>query len=439
MASCVVYSSAQGYQCQWNFAPQNQYDTGPSAATSGIATADFNEDGFLDVAVSNRNTDEVVIFAGDGSGQLSVLSSVDIGIESIPRYVVAGDFDGDGHIDIATSNWEAGADASYSGGSVTVALNDGTGTMKVTNELFFLRSACIEVDDVDNDGDPDLIAPHWDPNYGSSGPGITSILLNQGDATFEVIDVPIGNLPRGIDTGDLDGDGDIDFAVSNLGDNTVTLVENLGKGNFATVTNMPVGDGPRYLSIGDLNNDGLNDIAIVHKVDNELWILQNDGDMVFTEIGVYPTSDNPHSTTIEDINGDCKLDVIVSHVGENWVYIYENDGEANMVSTIEIPSLKGPAHVITSDLDGDDKPDILTADVNGGYVSVHLSQVDQTGCAQCHGDLSGNGMVDVADIIQLISDWGPCTDTCCPSDLNRDGSVEVNDIIEIISSWGACL
>jgi len=438
MAIFAVYSSAQGYQCQWDFAPQNQYDTGPSAAASGVDSADFNEDGFLDVVVSNRNTDEVVIFAGDGNGNLEPLTAVHIGEGSIPRYVVAGDFDGDGHIDIATSNWEAGADASYSGGSVTVALNDGTGNMTVTNELFFLRSACIAVEDLDNDGDPDLIAPHWDPDVGSSGPGITSILINNGDATFEVVDVPIGQLPRGIDTGDLDGDGDIDFAVSNLGDNTVTLVENLGKGYFSTVMNMSVGDGPRYLAIGDLDDDGLNDLAVVHKVDDELWILQNDGDMIFNQIGVYPTSDNPHSTTLEDINGDCKLDVIVSHVGENWVYVYENDGDANMVNTVEIPSLKGPAHVITSDVNGDDKPDILTADVNGGYISIHLSMVDQAGCSQCYGDLSGNSIVDVPDIIQLIADWGPCEDTCCPSDLNRNGSVEVNDIIEIISAWGAC-
>ncbi|MBC8523270.1 VCBS repeat-containing protein [PVC group bacterium] len=438
----TIVSSAEGYQCVWNFAPQNQYDTsdGVLAETTGIDTADFNGDGLLDVAVSNRKTDEVMLFAGDGAGNLAFLSRASVGVGAIPRYVVAGDFDGDGDLDAATANWEGGSSPTYLGGSVSILLNDGIGNLSVSDELFYYRSSCIAVSDIDGDGDPDLIVPHWDPANGSSGPGITTILLNNGDATFNGIDVPIGRLPRGVDVGDLDSDGDLDFAVSNLGDNTVTIIENLGGGTFATVASVSTGLEPRYVAIGDLDQDGLGDLAVVHKTNNELWIMKNQGGMVFLGIGTYPTSINPHSTTIDDINGDCNLDVIVSHVGANWVYVYENDGFGAIVNTVQILSLKGPAHVITADINEDGRSDLLTADANdGGYTSIHLNNVHQGACG-CNGDLTLDGSVDVLDVLELLGGWGSCQpQSCCTSDLTGDGFTNVMDLLEIIGLWGPCV
>ncbi len=450
--ACLICSSAHAFQCQWNFAPQNQYDTSPSneflAETTGIDAADFNGDGLLDVAISNRQTDEVMVYAGDGAGNLSHISTVTLSTGSIPRYVVAGDFDGDGDIDAATANWEAGAvEGVYKGGSISILLNDGFGNLSVFDELFYLRSSCIAVSDIDGDGDPDLIVPHWDEGAETPGeaPGVTTIMLNNGHAFFTSVDVPIGNKPRGVDVGDLDSDGDFDIAVSNLGDDTVTIIENTGSGTFVTVASVPVDLTPRYVSIGDLDQDGLGDLAVVHKENNTLWILKNYGGMVFAEVGIYPTHESPHSTTIDDINGDCKLDVIVSHVGgvgedNKFVYIYENDGQASMVNVFELFSAFAPAHVITADMNVDGSPDILTADTNdGGYTSIHLSEVDQKGCPQCYGDLDGDGSVAVGDIILAITNWGDCLGHCCAGDVDGNGTVDVSDIVDIITLWGECV
>ncbi len=49
------------------------------------------------------------------------------------------------------------------------------------------------------------------------------------------------------------------------------------------------------------------------------------------------------------------------------------------------------------------------------------------------GDVDGNGVIDVNDILALIVAWGPCEG--CVEDLNGDGFVNVNDIIELISNW----
>jgi hypothetical protein len=50
------------------------------------------------------------------------------------------------------------------------------------------------------------------------------------------------------------------------------------------------------------------------------------------------------------------------------------------------------------------------------------------------GDLNGDGVVDVNDLLIIIADWGPCSGEC-PADLNGDGVVSVGDILAILSYW----
>ncbi|MHC5115129.1 MAG: hypothetical protein ACYTGP_11965 [Planctomycetota bacterium] len=54
----------------------------------------------------------------------------------------------------------------------------------------------------------------------------------------------------------------------------------------------------------------------------------------------------------------------------------------------------------------------------------------------CAPDLSGNGAVDFADILEIIAAWGPCTG--CAADLNGDGDVGFGDILVVIGAWGTC-
>ena len=51
-----------------------------------------------------------------------------------------------------------------------------------------------------------------------------------------------------------------------------------------------------------------------------------------------------------------------------------------------------------------------------------------------NGDVNGDGIVNVADILIVIIEWGVCSG--CPSDVNGDGSVNVNDLLIVIANWG---
>jgi len=50
------------------------------------------------------------------------------------------------------------------------------------------------------------------------------------------------------------------------------------------------------------------------------------------------------------------------------------------------------------------------------------------------GDVNGDGVVDVSDILIVIGEWGVCSG--CSSDVNNDGVVNVNDLLIVIANWG---
>jgi hypothetical protein len=94
--------------------------------------------------------------------------------------------------------------------------------------------------------------------------------------------INVGIKPRGIVTGDFNGDGKIDLAVGNFGSNTVSILLGNGDGTFTGQTPIAVGLGPEWLVTGDYNEDGKTDLAVANSVDNSVSILLGNGDGTFT-------------------------------------------------------------------------------------------------------------------------------------------------------------
>ncbi len=80
-------------------------------------------------------------------------------------------------------------------------------------------------------------------------------------------------------------------------------------------------------------------------------------------------------------------------------------------------------------------PSVFTDVVCGDRICAEAGNFLFPGCAE---DLNGNQSVDFADILRIISEWGPCQAGGCPEDLNGNGNVDFADILVVIGKWGPC-
>lgn len=55
----------------------------------------------------------------------------------------------------------------------------------------------------------------------------------------------------------------------------------------------------------------------------------------------------------------------------------------------------------------------------------------------CPADADVSGAVDIADLLGLLSAWGPCPE-CCPADLNGDEVIDIADLLALLAAWGPC-
>ena len=81
------------------------------------------------------------------------------------------------------------------------------------------------------------------------------------------------------------------------------------------------------------------------------------------------------------------------------------------------------------------------SDDRGGGKDIYGQRVNSDGSlgppmSDCEGDVDGDGVVGVSDVLAAIADWGVCVD--CPADINGDGVVDVSDLLLIIGAWGPC-
>ncbi len=76
----------------------------------------------------------------------------------------------------------------------------------------------------------------------------------------------------------------------------------------------------------------------------------------------------------------------------------------------------------------------VTVNIESG--SIDGSLAIQSVINPCYADITGDSIVDVSDLLEVIAAWGFCIN--CPPDINRDDLVDISDLLEIVASWGHC-
>jgi len=191
------------------FAVDSTYPAG--VASWSICAADFDKDGDFDLATASG---DVHILMNNSDGTFAPDSAYPVG--QWPYAIVAADLDGDGDVDLATAN-ETSEYFAY----VSVLLNNGDGTF--APYLTYGLGVCVQsicAGDFDGDGDIDLAV--------ASGCGHSVwVLMNNGDGTFPVSsNYPISTWPTSVCAADFDDDGDMDLASANQNSRDVWVLLN---------------------------------------------------------------------------------------------------------------------------------------------------------------------------------------------------------------------
>jgi hypothetical protein len=201
------------------FGPAVTYETGNDVNTS-LAVGDLNGDGHPDVVIiSGQNTGAVNVLLGNGDGTFKLpVSYSPVGY--LPQWVAIGEVNGDSHPDLVVATYCQDLVGSCNAGSAAVLLgkDDGTFQPPVFYSSGGFNALSVAIEDMNNDGHPDLLVTHERLNGAFPSPGILGVLAGNGDGTFQrpVTFLSGGAYPGAVVAADINGDAKPDVVAANF-------------------------------------------------------------------------------------------------------------------------------------------------------------------------------------------------------------------------------
>lgn len=325
----------------------------------GVIAGDFNGDGKIDLASSNASSNNVSILLGNGNG--TFLPKVDYAVQQRPKFAEIGDFNNDGEIDLAVPNEVSN--------SVTVLLGVGNGTFLAGTHS---PAGCtspheIAVGDLNNDGKLDVVIPCW-------GGNIIGVLFGNGNGSFQPpVTYTTGSAPHSAVIADFNKDGRNDIGVANYQSNNLTVQLSTGAGTFASPVPYSTAALPHFIRAADLNNDGNLDLFTANDGANNVSVFLGAGNGTFGSAVNYATASLPESVTSGDVNGDGILDLVTANSGSNNVSVLLGSGTGSFSSPTNFGAGSRAFHAIVAHLDSDNNLDIAVANYGGQEISILIS------------------------------------------------------------------
>jgi len=282
--------------------------------TDSMLAGDFNRDGRMDLAISSPQDRDIFVLFGDGIGGFSTsLAPLSIGSEVLS--IKSGDLNEDGILDLVTSHYQKGVPVPEV--SFVLWIGKPDGTFEMFNQQYLSAgwsAGYLALGDFNGDGHLDVALNHNNCNV--------SVFFGMGSGLFlPRLAVPYcgGGSAPGIGADDINDDGISDLILSGpdypgTDDGAIVLLLGNQSGIFSSPKYLPVyahRTVDAVLRIVDINGDGLKDIVSPRDTNRPLIILLR------RATGGYhspiETSDIPSAgkyVLFADFNRDGKLDVV---------------------------------------------------------------------------------------------------------------------------------
>jgi len=330
-----TFRSSQSYGYSW------------SGIVYGVATADLNNDGNLDIVEAGGGTGVgITAMLGSSHGAFGSPISTAVGCGQANRNgvnsIALGDVSGDGKVDVVATSLNIGITNCEN----VVAVLIGSGNGKFKTPVYYstgvtVQSGSVTLADLNGDGKLDILVSNAD--------GSLSVLLNKGSGKYAaatVISAASGTQGGNIVIGDFNKDGKLDIAVTDYSGTAINVLLGNGDGTFKAPISTPSPINPSALAAGDFNNDGKLDLALTSWNDQGAFtIFTGNGDGTFTVGTTYKFSTwtqcnlgngpGPYWIGAGDLNQDGKLDLAIalSTTSCEEVYSGENSFGAAVVYT----------------------------------------------------------------------------------------------------------
>ncbi len=371
--------------------PQFVTQAGLEPIIVGSHAGDFNGDGFVDLAVGGQ--DGIVhIEPGLGAGDFGPVIRGPTQTFWPVQDVACGDIDGDGDLDVIAVRYEPSDSHCY--------LNDGRAYLTDATvatfgpQPFLGKFMSVQLADLDRDGDLDAV-------MGCEGP--MRLYWNDGRGRFTEDSTRIQSLPQAtVDLAvvDLNGDGHVDIVAANGGwiaAEPNRVFWNDGHARFHLVTDLPGGAFATFaVTTGDIDNDGDPDILIANAVVADV-LLRNDGGL-FTDLSA-ALGFNPRQTTwscvIADLDHDGRNDLALGGSGRLFLHHNEGGGRFRLISGDELPvlGLGNVRFLVVADFDNDGDDDL--------YVGHYAALIRNDLLLSTRTQLASKGTATVGSRIDL--------------------------------------
>ncbi len=261
-----------------------------------------------------------------------------------PVAVTVGDFNADGHLDLAIAN------AGLGRGTVSISLGQGDGTFRAGPDVVVgAAPVAVTVDDFNADGRLDLAT--------ANASGTVSLLLGQGDGTFQVARaLGVGGPPFSVAVSAFNSDGHLDLATGNrtimdvpprIG--TVSILLGQGDGTFRAAGDFFVSGRIPFLTVGDFNDDGRPDLVTqnISNFDSDtVSIFLGRGDGTFQAAPDVAAGAIFGSVTVADFNADGRLDLAIAILPTPINYDFWREKSRIIASTLLKSSLYSSCFVL---------------------------------------------------------------------------------------------
>lgn len=380
---------------------------------AGVAAADFNGDGHIDLAIATDTPDKISVYINNGAGGFNAPVNYLTGTQSGPDAVKASDVDGDGDADLVV----------VLKGTNQVRIYTNTAGVFAAGQTIATGAEPVDLamGDINGDGTTDFITTNRDAS--------TITMLTNVGGVLSASSMNVGADPRVTVIADFDGDGDADLAVSAHDDRRVEIYRNGGTGAFTPAFTLTpnFNNRPGGLLAADFNGDGQPDLATTAGNFVSVWL--NTGGAFGAPAAVATGGVSPGELAAADFDADGALDLVCTNEDSSSISVFAGTGTGSFGAAQVLATGATPSRLALADLDGNGSSDIAVTNRDSNTTSIFLN--DQAVVEPCDADLNNDGQLDFFDIAAFLN--AVSSGDLATADLNNDGVADFFDVLAYLN------